>query len=96
MSPSLPSPEGLLKGRSTAVASMDTCLQAHCIGVCRRKATYCAQKWVITSFYTAGLLRTAVLNVRLVMLYRVVFPGLLELHPNSAPGDINKAEVVRG
>ncbi len=75
---------------------MGTCFNAHCIVVCRGQTTYCAQKWVISSFYAAGLLRTAVLNVGLETLNRVVFFGLLELHPNAAPGDINKAEAGRG
>ncbi len=95
-STSLPTPEGLLEDRPTAVTTMNACLYANCIVVCRRKATYCAQKWVITGFYNTGLLRTAVFNMRLVALNRVVFIGLLQFQPNAAPSDVNEAEVGRG
>ncbi len=91
----LPSPEGLLEGRATAVASMDTCLHAHGIGVSRRKTTDCAQKLVFTRLYSAGLLGTATLNIRLVALNNVVFLWLLQLHPNASPGDINEAKIRR-
>ncbi len=94
--PGLRSPEGFLKSSSTTVTSMDACLHAHSIVVCRRKATYCAQKWFIIRFYKARLLRSAVLNISLVAFNCVVFHGLFECYPNAALCDVNEAEVRRG
>ncbi len=92
----LPSLEGLLESRPTSVASINTCLNAHCVVVSRRKATYCAQKWIIIRVYNAHLLRTNTFNVCLVALNHVVFLGFLNFHPDAAPTDINKPEVRRG
>ncbi len=92
----LPSPEGLVQSRPTSVVSINTCLNAHCVAVSRRKATYCAQKWIVIRVYSAHLLRTTTLNVCLVALNHVVFLGFLKFHPDAAPGDINKAEVRWG
>ncbi len=92
----LPSLEGFLEGGPTSVASMDARLQAHCIGLCRHKTTYCAREWVFTRFYKARLFGSATFNICLVALDGVVFLGLLKFHPNAAPSDINKAEIRRG
>ncbi len=92
----LPSLEGFLEGGPASVASMDAGLQAHCVGLCRHKTTYCARKWVFTRFYKTRLFRAATLNVCLVALNHIVFFRLLKFHPNAAPSDINKAEIRRG
>ncbi len=92
----LSSPEGLLEGGTTSVASMDTGLHAYCVGLFRSKTPYCAHKWVIACFYKTRLLRTATLYMYLVALYRVALLWLFKRHPNAGPSDINKAEIRGG
>ncbi len=87
--------EGLLEGGPAPAFSMDACLHAHSVVVCRRQITYFAQKWFIAHFYNALHLRTAALNICLEALYRADFLGLLKLHLNAVLGDINEAEVRR-
>ncbi len=95
LSHSLQSPEGLLESSPTAIASMDAGLQAQGVSLCRRKTTYCAHKWVFVRFNKTRLFWTATFNVCLVALNHVVFFGLIKIHPNAAPGDVNESEIRR-